>query len=321
MTGSSLILLCQPSFAKEGLRSFRPDLQKKISFFCSNQNLSNSSDLLKHEIFDSQSLVYKFPKKVLRKDYLNKLLDKKSHDGFYGHAFVSCEDENTILFVTRSPSSLEIKDSNVTVPRSIQDLCSEIDLRYIDSLHGLSQKLMFRKKLKLPLGNGVFSLSCLPKEHVLWGFETWFLIPVGKGAEDKVPEFQFQKTEDNSKERMQGWLNMIRKREGRSSVDFNNSVLREVAQNFGVKGSIEHEKSMKVRMQKLALHSELRLVGENRVQGRSLHELAWLLWNSPRHRDLLLSQVSTSVGTYLSFKDQTWFLVWVFAEKKGNEGV
>jgi hypothetical protein len=66
---------------------------------------------------------------------------------------------------------------------------------------------------------------------------------------------------------------------------------------LAVDGSLSHDRLLlKKTAALLEDTAKLRLIGEDRVKGKDAHAMAWLWWNSPRHRSLILNTEATAAG-------------------------
>ncbi len=310
MTGSSIFLFSAIALG-DGRRSFRFDLAEKIPTLCSQKHIS-SREFLRLGLFDSQVRAFLLERtdKALPKNLQTAV------QGFNGEARGPCDAKHTLAIFTRAPAAAQIHANHLFLPQAIVQLCQPLLLRFADALAGPSQPLEYAASMALPKEDGIVSVTCVPKAHSQRGHQTWFLIPTGKGPLEKVPAREFLAKGQDPEEAMRSWVHAIRKQAGLEPVLFANRSLKKIAKTLALGQSIEHDRTLNSQMQDLAHRANLHLIGEDRAQAASLEELAWLIWNSPRHRDLLLSKAAKLSSLIIHRQEDIWFLLLVFARQR-----
>lgn len=91
------------------------------------------------------------------------------------------------------------------------------------------------------------------------------------------------------------WINKVRAREGLMAVSLALD-LSEAAKDLAVNQNVQHDSEALESWRKKLSQKKINLIGEDRVTGSSLEEAIFLLWASPRHRDLLLHPTVTLIG-------------------------
>lgn len=148
------------------------------------------------------------------------------------------------------------------------------------------------------LGDGVIGVTCQPKAPRWRGPTLWFLYPTGNGPAASVPEAEIfaESPAMPVADLLAAWVNRVRIKEGLKALEFK-AELTEQAGLLAVDGSLSHDRNLlKKTAALLADTAQLKLLGEDRVRGKDAASMAWLWWNSPRHRALLLNPDATSGG-------------------------
>lgn len=174
-------------------------------------------------------------------------------------------------------SRLDFAPSTLEAPRALSMDQGSIDLNH--------------------LPDGVVSLTCQPRAPRWAGPVLWYLAPVGaKGATQEIPEASALLTASASvPERLSAWILRLRAAAGLTPVSFT-EPLQKAAGQLAANGGISHDRQ---QLQKVASGLEalqVRFLGEDRVRASDAMEMAWLWWNSPRHRELLLNPAATQMG-------------------------
>lgn len=146
------------------------------------------------------------------------------------------------------------------------------------------------------LPQGVVSLHCTPKFPRWAGEQGWYFYPTRdpQSFVDFPGKASLNQRDIDTVDLQQGlfsWLSGIRLREKLDPLVLSRE-LSEAASQLLVSDGVDHDVTLMEVVRKKFSTPLLTLEGENRVRGRTLEEIAWLLWNSPRHRDLLLSTVA-----------------------------
>ena len=149
------------------------------------------------------------------------------------------------------------------------------------------------------LDNGSISITCYPQYAKNLGPELWYLLPVKAGPSTEPPGMAaLVEAEGNYAPAIQRWINGMRTAARLpalaevGTMDHGHDIDQDLlALNESIHHDTQHLKSVESMIRK----SGGIFIGENRVKGQDLSEMAWLLWNSPRHRDLLLSARADSL--------------------------
>ena len=125
------------------------------------------------------------------------------------------------------------------------------------------------------------------------GPELWALIPIKNAAQAAVPRLALASKDS---EELIPWIQAIRKLHKLAPLQTTNPLLRRFATQLLSDFSIRHPRPLLLQARQQLLTKHIKIIGENRVKANSLEEMAWLLWNSPSHRSLLLNKDATALG-------------------------
>jgi len=305
----------------------RMDLKPKFNNIVCNSHIpTHPLDLWKLGIYEAQisGKIFKpFQNKGLQEDFIQvqarNYAGKNNHHSF---AWGSCKNNSS--WIASFPAGGRMKTSHRTKYAIAKDTldsnCKKYQADYIAALGGKKVPLKFTQNDEnelvidaSKLADGVVSVSCLPKTPEWQGYTTWFLAPIKNGPPAKAPfidsSYVFNKTKINFIK----WINQIRIQEKLQPLKTNDLNLEKATRSLAFSEEIVHDRRSKEMVENLLEKSNLKIVGENRVKGRSYIELAWLLWNSPRHRDLLLSAKATHLGIHIKEVGPLKFAVFLSA--------
>jgi uncharacterized protein YkwD len=122
----------------------------------------------------------------------------------------------------------------------------------------------------------------------------WYLTPLFGGPQTLPPESEALSHGELSRS-LALWINKIRYKEGLKALHFDRDL--EIFAGFLAKnGSLMHDRYQLKSIFHKMKDSHVSPLGEDRVRAPDALTMAWLLWNSPRHRGLLLSPEATAIG-------------------------
>jgi hypothetical protein len=186
-----------------------------------------------------------------------------------------------------APAPVKLHDDRMEIPGG--DSCASLIVRSVTA-RGPSQIIDRRPdgSWQFPRQDGVVTVTCSHDSAQIQraaykGPELWYAIPTGKGPASRVP----------AEKSLITWINQVRKLENLEPLK---SVKLRRAPDLSRDETPLHDRKKLREIAVLARNQQkLSLVGEDRVIARSTEDAAWLLWNSPRHRDLLLSKDARSI--------------------------
>jgi len=229
---------------------------------------------------------------------------EKSGTWVRAFGFGACPDgkSGARSWIAFFPSAVaaNVKNENLILPETKD--CTDLMVRFVGP-SGPSQTIdrVSDGRWKLPRQNGIVTATCshdgaAEKKPSRMGPELWFSIPTRKGPASTVPDSEFLKDTNPPqafKRTLATWISKVRERE-------NLGPLRQIsltdAPDLSKSATPLHDRNLMAQLDAIARKIEqLALTGEDRVLARSAQDAAWMLWNSPRHRDLLLSANSNSI--------------------------
>jgi len=218
-----------------------------------------------------------------------------------GYSFGLCAGgQRGWIAVVPAPKPLQLGREQVALPmQELERLCSTYRVDFAAREGGVAGGL---KSMGISsgivsvkgLGDGVLSLSCQPRTPRWQGPVLWYLAPVGRGPEMGPPDAEsFAAASATSA--LVPWLQRFRAKQGLVPLA-SSDQLNEAAANLVADGSLVHNRQL---LQKAATATKVKgtqLLGEDRVRAHDVASMAWLLWNSPRHRQLLLNNDANAIG-------------------------
>lgn len=304
----------------------REDLIAKLGPLLCTQKLSPQSsiaDILGYGIFDAgiQFLILD-SKKPLSHPKLNHAAQKitRDHDHL-GYAYGFCAKNSYWIATTPAPVRIERTRKKIILPlRELARYCRRYRVDFAEADFGRPRSI-----LKTPvekgthkahisttlLPRGSMSLSCEPRPSQTVPSLLWALWPINKGPYDAPPLIkQFDDKADN----LFLWSNQIRDLMGLPPLALKAEALEQIAHSLLKKNpTIHHNRKAIKKVAHELKRQKGRFIGENRVRARSFSDAAWLLWNSPPHRSLLLHKRATHLATASRKVNHDQLSVMVFA--------
>lgn len=215
-----------------------------------------------------------------------------------GFAADTCEDGSAWVAVFLSPYPIELKKAQLNLSRYAPFCTSRPKVYFSDGDKGLSQEIIGRKnQYELPRRNGFVAVVCVDKER---GPQEVFLSPTSRTW--IVPGLkEFSKGSET--EKTLAWINAIRIQNQRKPLIVQ-SDLAEASKTLSDAADVGHNMKLLNREAERLRIKHWELIGEDRVKAKTWEDALSLLWVSPVHRDLLLSEKASGVGlTILSGDD------------------
>ena len=188
----------------------------------------------------------------------------------------------------RTSNGFEIKSD------AINKSCKTHRIDFAATKGGISSRLPDSRKIQTTkLGEGIVEITCQPAFPRWQGPIVWYLAPTSEKALADKPKLA---NSDDRAAALSLWIASIRSKEGLKPT-ISNDGLKRAAELLTIDSSVTHNRANTDSMRaKINASESLRVLGEVRVRGQSVDDLAWMLWHSPRHRDLLLQAETTSYG-------------------------
>ncbi len=239
--------------------------------------------------------------------YALNLAKLNNHRGLgFGH----CSDQSSWVASVPNPTPLVQRRGPILRLdiSSLNGFCRRVSLHFAARKGGLSKRVWSVPSYKLRgpfthpvinpyfLPEGNLSISCLPKQ-ARSGWELLALIPLNGNI--RTPPF----LDAMEQEGLMSWINRVRSYHQLPPAKTDSKALLLSSQRLLKTGTVHHDRQQLKQEKRRLLHANMTFLGENRVMGRDKKDMAWLLWNSPRHRNLLLSEKATHLG--LAFKQSS----------------
>lgn len=220
---------------------------------------------------------------------------------YQGYAYGTCSDGRAWALALPAPAPLERTGEKLAVPAlALHETCESWRVDYARNNGGTSVPLRSHGgtiDIKT-LEPGVVSVSCQPRKPRWQGPAQWYLTPIGLAPSAEVPGAESLKNGQTSEAGLIAWINQVRSQNQRRPLVVHADLTSE-AGILAIDPSLTHNRKMLTAASTTLAGQKLRFLGENRVKGRDLHEMAWLLWYSPRHRSLLLNEEARWLGVTL----------------------
>lgn len=300
--------MARPSLAPSDELHIRQDLQPFFnSQICEKKSITTKL-FWEAGIFDAQIEGKVIPSAEMAKvnaAQFVKIAEEKTrglkHLGWIGG---KCPDGSAWIITTpASKNFVQYTAETIFVAHDeMTAFCPEIDIRFANSEKDAPERIETKA---VPLKNGVMaidtakkargllSVSCVPKDGK--GIANlWYLVPV-KGGPLPDPPFIEALTQKNGLEQ---WINKLRKNEGLPELKIlTKPDVRKITSELLEDESVKHNPVLLEKAEAELRKINLTTVGENRVKALSPKTMGWLLWNSPSHRDLILSKKANAVVT------------------------
>jgi hypothetical protein len=298
----------------------RSDLKEQLqSLMCSESPQLDSKNTIALGIYDAQIDV-RLIESISGAALTEKMLLKKSKalaamKRYLGYTQGICSDQRKGWVAAipapgpllRTANGFDIKND------AIKTSCKTHRFDFAATKGGVSTRLPDSKKIQTAkLGDGIVEVTCQPAFPRWQGPIVWYLAPTSDTALADKPKLA------NSNDRVSAlslWIASIRSKEGLHPI-IPNDGLQRAAELLTIDSSVTHNRANTESMrEKINTSDRLRVLGEIRVRGQSTEDLAWMLWHSPRHRDLLLQAEATSYGLAIKEVGTEFLAVFLGAEE------
>ncbi len=273
---------------------------------CTGGLSTNPSQAWERKVFDAQlegRLVSPLGGLRLSSEQMEHKAKALAHTrGAGGYAYGMCKDGSGWAVAMPAPEPLLADASHrIKIPLvALQQRCESYRVDFAAKDHGAPKEMAIEAGgiSTKNLGDGVLSVTCQPKTPRWRGPVLWFLYPTGLGPDQIVPEAEVfaEAPAMPVHDQLAAWVNRIRRREGLKALEFK-AELAEQAGLLAIDGGLSHDRVLlKKTASLLDETAKIHLIGEDRVRAKDAASMAWLWWNSPRHRQLLLNTDATVGG-------------------------
>jgi hypothetical protein len=224
---------------------------------------------------------------------------------YTGYAAGQCADGSAWAAAFPAPTTIKFENQSIKLPISaLQKQCSDwsVDLATSSAVERLPASATIKVAKEK---SGMMSVTCQPRRPRWQGPVVWYLIPVGQGPGGQVPHADMLSLNSGAPAsivatRLRSWVNAVRGDAKLAPVTVHSHLDAE-AELLAIDTSVAHDRLLLKRIANGLPAHDLRLIGEDRARAADLQRVAWLLWNSPRHRALLLDPDATHSG--IAIKD------------------
>jgi hypothetical protein len=224
-----------------------------------NRDFSTHS-VWQNQFFYSQAVYTEIKQKERVQSVLKEQLKLNHHRGFnIGHC-----SERSHWYILSYPSAISMEPKEEFNESDIKKHCRAYRIDFIGD-HDAKSRSYHSDDREI---DGVRALTCYPKDRD--EPEEWILEPTGT----KLKSLPYSTSTS-----MKDFIASVRNRYKLNPIKFT---------PFTTHAGLSHSRHELRKVRSLLEGKGLHLIGENRVKTQSLKEAFFLLWYSPRHRDLLL---------------------------------
>ena len=275
------------------------------------------------QVFDVGMRIKKIVAKnsTLKKSFLKsqaiELMQKNYH---LSYSYGLCSNKTGWILSSPALNSIQYSSNSIKVEEEpLRKHCRSYSLNYVRPSSGRSTTIVLKKDatLKFDHLHGFVSLRCYPKTPNWLGPVGWFLIPINLNKLPSLPLHELLTDKKYSQQqRMQNWINGLRLKNDLNFINFDHKMINNAVKYLSVQDTILHNHKLMGRVEHFLANHKFKAIGENRVIAKSLNQLAWSLWYSPSHRDLLLSEEGQLGALNLISNDKSNFMVFLLAAKQ-----
>jgi uncharacterized protein YkwD len=289
------------------------------SAFC--ERPIQTADLVSHGLYDAQVDVIMLRPKDAQSKIQGSLVKQRAIElataaQQLGYGYGVCDNGQGWVLTFPAPEPVTLNSRTLTVSKKAAQNCLPKSLKvlFASEQKGRSFLVPLNQDLaaQLPDSKGYASVVCSPAQFAASGPREWALISLG-GARVNAAELLPPQGLANQEALIQ-WINQKRLTANLPSLAVDRE-LSAVSTGLAARKLIHHDLNALVKIRSALEKKGLEVFGENRVQGKSLAEIAGLLWMSPSHRDLLLHPNAESMGFVVKETDAGLFAVMVVGRK------
>jgi hypothetical protein len=255
---------------------------------------------------------------AVMKDLATMAIDLAKNRTASGFAFGICSDP-TRAWVATVPAGmpLTVADSMITVPDT-KPFCRQVEVHHVASDTGHATPLVPQNGVinTKSLAKGTLSFTCSPRLPVWQGPVLWFLAPIGGGPGSDPPARDSLTQFTQPEHKIANWVNAIRSEQHLPPLQHEREgELQSAVLSLSLQPTLTHDQR-KIDSTHRHLKGSYVFQGEDRVAGSDIATMAWLLWNSPRHRDLLLRPDSNTIAINVKKRHGQLYAVLLVAKKE-----
>ena len=319
---AAFMIFSTASFAAQ-VAEHRADVKEQLQhLICAESPQLDARTTIALGIYDAQ-IDIRLIESIAGTAVTEKMLVKKSKalaamKRYLGYTQGICTDRKGWVAALPAPEPLIRTDDGFEIEsNALSSACKIHRYDFAATKAGVSSRLPDSKKIRTSkLGAGIIEVTCQPAFPRWQGPIVWYLAPTSVDALAEKPKLTNPEDRATS---LALWIASIRSNEGLRPIILNDSLNR-AAELLTIDSSVTHNRANTDSMrEKINAADSLRVLGEIRVRGQTPEDLAWMLWHSPRHRDLLLKEEATSYG--IAIKEVGTELLAVFLGAEENRPV
>jgi len=279
----------------------RADIKDKLqNIMCADHPQLEAKSTIAQGIYDAQ-IDIRLIESIAGTQLTEKMLVKKSKalaamKRYLGYTQGKCSDRKGWVAALPAPSPLiQTSDGFEVKTDPLKKFCKTYRFDFAASKAGVSTRLPSSRKIHTrKLGDGIVEVTCQPSFPRWQGPIVWYLAPTSISALGEKPKIL--DIADDRAGALSQWISSIRSKEGLPPI-ISNDGLKNAAELLTIDSSVTHNRANTDSVRKKINSSEnLRVLGEIRARGQTTEDIAWMLWHSPRHRDLMLNKEATTYG-------------------------
>lgn len=233
-----------------------------------------------------------------------------------GYSYGVCDNGQGWVMTFPSPEPITLNSRILTVSKKAAQNCLPKSLKVLFAAEQKGRSFLVpldgELTAKLPDSKGYASVVCSPVQFAASGPREWALISLGGAkinASDLLPPQGL-----SNQEALIEWINQKRLAANLPNLTVDGE-LTAAATGLAARKLIHHDLNALSKIRSALDKKGLEVFGENRVQGKSLAEIAGLLWMSPSHRDLLLHPNAEAMGFAVRETEAGFFAVMLVGRK------
>ncbi len=322
ITGSFLLGASQ-SLGGIGLLTSKPMSERQIplslsAILCARQ--ATAADFFTNGVFDAQVQVVRLTPTAgqkLTRDQARERAKKLATQHEQGsYAYNTCADGGAWALALPVADAVTVENQNLKLPQALNLTCVAGTLKTLFVPEAKGRALALPRSANnvaaLPNQRGYASVSCVFKQNQNAGPREIALIPV-QGASIDAADVG-KKSLASVDKNLEAWVNEKRRLENLPALTANKD-LNEAAKSLIGKKLITHNAQALSTARTLLTNKGVEPLGEDRVRGRDINELAGLLWMSPAHRNLILDPSADIMGLAVEQDDGGLFAVFIAGKK------
>ncbi len=283
-----------------------------------------AADLVSNELYDAQvDVIVLRPKdsqtKIQGSLVKQRAVELATASQQLGYSYGVCDNGQGWVLTFPAPEPVTLNSRTLTVSKKAAQNCIPKSLKvlFASEQKGRSFLVPLNQDLaaQLPDSKGYASVVCSPAQFVTSGPREWALISLG-GAKVNAADLLPPQGLSNQEALIQ-WINQKRLAANLPNLTIDRE-LTAASTGLTARKLIHHDLKALSKIRSGLDKMGLDVFGENRVQGKSLAEIAGLLWMSPSHRDLLLHPNAETMGLAVKETDAGFFAVMLVGRKKSG---